>query len=343
MMLNPAARVLWRARDTVQLELGGRAVLVEGVDTEVIRQLEPRLAAQARSGAVPAAALDGAGLDGRALGGPALDTLTEGGYLWPRADRIDDERLRPPAPRLGAELTALAARHGPPAATILAVRQRFSVAVHGTGRAAAHIAALLAASGIGRLHVVDADDVRLHHAVPGGICPADEGRPFRDAVAGAVRRAAPEADVTPLPIGRRPDLVVLAFDEPIDTERREALHARGCTHLAVSLGADYGVVGPLVIPGLTSCLRCADLHRRDRDPAWSALAVQLTVPRPHGPVSDAALATIVAGAAVVQALAYLDGGEPATIEGTLEVHLPDWRLRRRSWPMHPDCECAGER
>jgi hypothetical protein len=100
------------------------------------------------------------------------------------------------------------------------------------------------------------------------------------------------------------------------------------------------VVGPLVLPGLTSCLRCADLHRRDRDPAWTALAVQLTVARRHGGASDVALATIVAGVTAQQALAYLDGGEPAVIEGTLEMQSPDWRIRRRSWPVHPDCDCG---
>ena len=31
----------------------------------------------------------------------------------------------------------------------------------------------------------------------------------------------------------------------------------------------------LVIPGVTSCLGCADLHRTDRDAAWPVLAVQL--------------------------------------------------------------------
>lgn len=38
------------------------------------------------------------------------------------------------------------------------------------------------------------------------------------------------------------------------------------------------LVGPLVIPGRTSCLQCADLHRTDRDAAWPAVATQLRVP-----------------------------------------------------------------
>ncbi len=336
-MLNPAVRLLWRSEDVVQLELGARAVLVEGVDSTFMRRLGP-----ARGGAaVPAAAAPAVGDD---AAGHSLTSLAAAGYLWPRVDpdgaTDSDARLAAPQPRLAADLAALTARHGQGAAERLNARRHCAVAIHGNGRVAAHVAALLAAAGIGRVHLVDADDVRLYQAMPGGVGPADEGRRFVAAASAAVRRAAPDADTTPLPIGERPDLVVLAVDVPIDSDRRDGLHARGCAHLAVRLGADHGVVGPLVIPGLTSCLRCADLHRRDRDPAWSALAVQLTVARRHGAASDVALATVVGGITALQALAYLDGDEAAAIEGTLELQLPDWRIRRRSWPAHPDCDCG---
>ena len=53
------------------------------------------------------------------------------------------------------------------------------------------------------------------------------------------------------------------------------------------------------------------------------------------------MATVVAGVAALQALAFLDGGDPAVLDGTLELRLPDWRLRRRSWPPHPDCDCIA--
>jgi hypothetical protein len=329
-MLNPAVRVLWRSKDVVQLELGTRAVLVEGVDAAVLRTLT------GPGQTPPASALESAA-DATVH---SLTSLAEAGYLWPRARPGDDARLAPPQPRLASDLTALAAQHGERAAELLNARRHYAVAIHGAGRVAAHLAAVLGAAGIGRVHLVDIEDVRLHHAMPGGVGPADEGTRFVTAATAAVQRAAPDTDTTPLPIGERPDLVVLAIDEPIDSDRRDALHARECAHLAVRLGTDHGVVGPLVIPGLTSCLRCADLYRHDRDPAWAALAVQLTLRRRHGSASDVGLATVVAGVAALQALAYLDGGEPAAIEGTLELHLPDWRIRRRSWPVHPDCDCA---
>ena len=338
-VLNPAVRVLWRGRDVVQLELGARAVVVEGVDSDTVGLLAGRRGGHAAvAGAVPTY-----GNATRPLG-PATTALLEGGFLWPGEDVADgnaDPRLRPPAPRLAGELAALSPRHGAGSASVLLARRAFAVAVHGTGRTAAPIAAVLAAAGIGRLHVVETEPVTLRHALPGGLLPADEGRPFAAAVTDAVRRVAPDTDLTPLPIGRRPDLVVVACDEPIDAERRESLHARRCTHLTVRLNDDTGAVGPLVLPGLSSCLRCADLHRRDRDPAWGALAAQLSLPRRYGPASDAALATTIAGVAAREALAYLDGEVPATVGATLEIQLPDWRIRRRSWPAHESCECAA--
>jgi hypothetical protein len=327
--LGPATRLLWRSVDAVHLELGSRAVLVEGLEPEVVRHV----ATSGRRGAAPP-------IDEPSR--RALRALTEAGYLWPRAeDPGDDDRLAPPAPRLATELAALSARHGQRAAELLNARHHATVSVYGSSRAAVHVAALLAAAGVGRVHCAVPGDARLCHAVPGGITPADEGRNLAAAADSAVRRAAPDVNTTPMPFGEPPDLTVLALDGPVDDDRRDALHAAGAAHLLVRLGADFGVVGPLVVPGLTSCLRCADRHRRDRDPAWSALAVQLGTTRRHGPVSDVAVATIVAGVAALQALTLLDGGDPAAIDGTLELRLPDWRIRRRSWPPHPECDCAN--
>ena len=334
-VLSPATRLLWRSNSAVQLELADRAVIVDGLPASTVRRLVTTREAPAVRRASPRTA-------------PVLQTLCEAGFLWRRrpgdADNADeDERLVPPRARLAAELGALSARHGERAAEVLAARSSAVVTIHGAGRVGPHVAAVLAAAGVGHVHVAGAAVARLHHAVPGGSSPADEGQRLGVSAAAAVRRAAPEAQTGPPPADERPDLVVLAYDEPIDDDRRLALHRQDRAHLAVRVGAAAGVVGPLVIPGLTSCLHCADMHRIDRDPAWSALAVQLAVPRRGGTPAAAALSTVVAGTAAMQALDFLDGGSPATVDGTLELHEPDWRIRRRSWPAHPDCDCAADR
>jgi hypothetical protein len=204
----------------------------------------------------------------------------------------------------------------------------------------AHLGAVLAAAGVGRVHCATSGTTLLHHAVPGGARPRDEGQPASRTADRAIRAAAPATNTHVVDPDERPDLTILALDAPLDDDHRRGLHARNAPYLAVALGVDHGVVGPLVLPGLTSCLRCADLHRRDRDPAWPALAAQLSVPRRYGPVSDVATATMICGMAALQALAFLDGDEPAVLDATIESHAPDWRLRRRSWPAHPDCDCA---
>ncbi len=320
--LGPAARLLWRSEHAVQIESGMRRVRIDGVTAPSVGHLVGRGTAAAPTDTVRLQA-----------------ALVESGFLWPATTIEDDPRRAPPAPRLAAELAALSVEHGERAAEVLNARTQCTVAIHGSGRAGPQVGALLAAAGVGRVHALEHGTVRLHQALPGGLRTSDEGARFDHATAGAVLRAAPESDTTPPPLGDRPDLVVLGFDEPLDPDRRAGLHARECAHLLVRLGADNGVVGPLVIPGLTSCLGCADLHRRDRDPAWDALAVQLSQPHRATSSSQVAVAAVVAGIAAMQALSFLDGGRPETIEGTLEMHPPDIRVRRRTWPPHPDCPC----
>ncbi len=45
-------------------------------------------------------------------------------------------------------------------------------------------------------------------------------------------------------------------------------------HLHVGVAHDTALIGPLVVPGDTSCLRCVHLHHRDRDPSWPVRSVQ---------------------------------------------------------------------
>ncbi|HEU5194874.1 MAG TPA: thiamine biosynthesis protein ThiF [Methylomirabilota bacterium] len=318
-VLNPSARLLWRTAGQIQLELGTRRVIVDGIDQAAVRRLIARRGDEA---ALPASALQALAVAGFVARPPRHDTATK-------------------VPRLAAELAALHVQHGERANDVLAGRRAATVTVVGASRVAALVAALLAGAGVGHVAVSGSGDVRLHQAAPGGVQPGDEGRRFTAAATAAVTRAAPECDASPRPLHLRPDLVVLATEAPVDTGLRETLHALGTAHLVAQAGADHGAVGPLTLPGVASCLRCADLQRLDRDHAWSALAVQLAIAPKYGAPSDVSLATLVAGVAALQALAFLDGSDPATIEGTLEIQLPDWRLRRRSWPPHPDCDCGA--
>lgn len=260
---------------------------------------------------------------------------------------------RPPATRAFGSATA-AGRLGPDLASlsllaqastpleVLRRRRAAAVVVHGAGRVGVSLAALLAAAGVGRVHVVDRGPVRPGDVAPGGLAAADVDRSRAGAATEAVRRSAPEVQTGPAPPGRPPDLVVLASADPVDTELRTTLQGGAVPHLVAGVRETTAVVGPLVLPGRTSCLRCADLHRAERDPTWPVVAAQLAgVRRRREEPCDVVLATLAAAVAALQCLAHLAGDPTATAGATLELALPDWRLRRRSWPPHRRCPCGA--
>ncbi|MEO3793691.1 hypothetical protein ABGB14_26050 [Nonomuraea sp. B10E15] len=136
----------------------------------------------------------------------------------------------------------------------------------------------------------------------------------------------------------RPDLVVLAPVGALDGVLVNELTALRIPHLLASAFEGHGVVGPLVLPAESACLHCLDLTRRDHDPAWPIVTARLGG-YPAGEIAcDSTLAALVAAAATGHALAHLDGRESAVTNGTMDV-TPDWRWKRRSWTIHPQCRC----
>lgn len=141
------------------------------------------------------------------------------------------------------------------------------------------------------------------------------------------------------------DLVVLADQLTADPRLVRDLQAGGVPHLPVRVRDGVGVVGPLVLPGVSSCLSCADLHRTDRDAAWPALAAQLrevtgTADRPTLLATAAlALAQLQQIIAAVRPDAAPAPAAPATLNATVEVDVGSASIVARRWNRHPLCGC----
>lgn len=220
-------------------------------------------------------------------------------------------------------------------------RRNAVVLVEGATRVGTPLAAMLAASGVGRVSVSDPGLTGAADAVVGGLSAADEGRPRALAAADAVRRANPLTDLRPLPPGVRADLVVLARPWAASDPLVLGFQRAGVPHLVAAVRGETGVIGPLVVPGATSCLRCGDLHRRDADPRWPRLAAQLTA-RDAPPSGATVTCLLTAATAALQVLAFLDGhAAPATLDATLELRPPDLLPRVRRWSAHPACDCGA--
>lgn len=342
-MLKPALRRLWRDAGTVQIGVDPeRAVILSGVDGSAVTVLDLLdgsrdhagvLAAAVAAGVHPASAA--ALLEQLDAAGVLDDASTDAGPLA-ALDREERDRIAPDL----ASVSLL--RPGPGAALAVLDRRRSAVVqVVGAGRIGVPVATLLAAAGVGHVGVEAAGTVSASDTVPGGWQLGDVGMPVAAAVRAVVRRIAPTAGCGPVPVNRRPDVVVLVGPAGADPIRRVELVRAGVVHLAAGVREVTGVVGPLVLPGRSACLRCLDLSRADRDSAWPLLSAQLAGDGAGGiAAGDTVLAAATAALAAGQVLAALDGGRPATVNGTLELRLPEWRLRRRGWSPHPACGCS---
>ncbi|HVV75001.1 MAG TPA: hypothetical protein VHC43_03120 [Mycobacteriales bacterium] len=335
-VLKPALRRLWRDPSTLQLGVDPRhAVVVSGVgpaDRELLslldgsRDTDVALAEAGRRGQAPQ------------RGAALVDLLSEAGVL-------DDASLSAPAPtagRLAPDQLSLSLCHPGPggAARAMAARRATTVEVLGAGRVGATLAALLAAAGVGRVVVDDPSLIRPSDLAPGGVRATGVHHRRGDA-ANAVVSTMRTAD-TPAASAPGRSLVVLApAGAALAPEWLRRVRRR--PHAIVMVRETTAQIGPLVVPGRSPCLRCLELARADRDPAWPVLAAQLVGEARAVEPCDIALASAAASLAAMHLLAWIDDPDACSplIGGTLELGLAELALRRRTVVAHPDCGCRA--
>ncbi|GAB7050172.1 hypothetical protein JCM9534A_52980 [Catenuloplanes indicus JCM 9534] len=356
-MLIPGLTRAWRDETTLQLGTGTRRGIVLAPAPSAVGELLD-LVDGTRSESTLLRHAHRLGLteeEARAL----LTVLHEAGLLFGAHHFLPARLTAEIRSRLSGEAASIALGDAAPVdnpARVLRRRYAAGVAITGPGPAAGPIAVALAQAGVGRVHadltgpvlasdraggaVVD-DDHRpgtaVEHEGRTGAVTAGGGR--ARAVRAAIARVAPDVRTGPVPRGRATLVIQLGLDRPAPVlaagfaQRRQA-------HLLVGARDGTMVIGPLVPAAGVPCLRCLDLHRRDRDPAWPALAAQL-VPRPGDDPPAGGAATVLAAAAYAaeQVLAHLDGGIPETVGAATEIAGPS-RMRRRRWTQHPSCDCG---
>jgi ThiF family len=349
--LKPALRRVWRDAATLQIGLDPTHALIVGdIDDGLASWLEQLDGSREFADALKVAADCGvespkarAVLDLLAQCGAIEDAAADRAVLR-ELSTVERERLAP-------DLAALSVRDDAVdgGAAALARRRARAVTVYGAGRIGASIAVLLAAAGIGYVRVKDPGLTRPADLAPAGIAFDQLDRRRDTAAARAARRAAPSVTAALPPGQSDPDLAIVSPAGAFDRAACDRLAESAVPHLYAGVRELVGVVGPLVLPGRSSCLGCHDLHRSDRDPSWPRVAAQLAViergrqaVRAPAPC-DIILATVVAAHAALHALVYLDGGLPPIIDGTIEIAMPEGRSRRRSWSAHPACSCGADR
>lgn len=344
--LPSTLRRAWRAPGELQIGADPtRAVVLRNVSTDVAAFLAGLDGTRTLQQVLEQSDARGTATGKAARYRQVLGTLSRHGLV---IDLADDARDAAGAQHplllgpLAAEVhgRALGALKASPGAT-MRTRAAARIVVVGGRRLGPALAAVLTASGVRRISVVQSGTVTPADLVPGGPGTQDVGRARTDATNDALGRTAPGVRLTPLRAGDRPDLVVLAEPVTADADRTRMLMRTRTPFLPVVIRERRAIVGPFVKSGESSCLSCQDAVRRDLDSRWPAIDAQLrSAPGMPGDGGETALVMIAAALAAVQVLQWVDDERlPETINATLELSLPGLVLERRYWPRHDTCSC----
>lgn len=170
-------------------------------------------------------------------------------------------------------------------------------------------------------HTVDRLGWRLTEA---GLDSQQSG-PHPDAASAATQRCAT-------------DFAVVIAHYALDPEYRGLWLRRDIPHLPVVFGDTSVRIGPMIEPGFGPCLYCLELHRRDADTAWPALASQLLGLRSTAetPYLASEVATIVARMILTRG-----AGTASATAISLTIDAATGEQARHSLSRHPDCACGG--
>jgi hypothetical protein len=153
----------------------------------------------------------------------------------------------------------------------------------------------------------------------------------RSLLAGAGLRESPTAGAD----AATPTIVILADAHHPDVPQLFDGRVLDGPHVHVGARGRRAVAGPIVVPGTTSCLRCAHLHACDRDSAWPMLSIQWAQ-TPAWPI-DPLLVHLVAGFAVHLTRQFVDGCAP--LDTAIEIELGASGIRKVDRPPHALCGC----
>ena len=301
--------LVWRSDTSVEIGWPPRATRIDEVDREHVAWLLGLHGERDLASALADGAADGLrpGLMRRVLVAAMHCGLVDDAGAMPQTLRDVPLHVRD---RMASEIVAVRHLHGGTsrAREVIDRRRSAEIAIQGGGPVADAVALVLTSAGIGnvvREGAVHSGSRRHRRTALDRMCHVlcDSAHP--DAAA---------------------DPDAMALDLP---------------HLCVAVAGTRAAIGPLVLPGRTSCLRCRDLHLADADPDWPRVAVQWSARRP-GPVA-AGLAHLAGSWAALQALALVDAGPESvrvpTLDAALIVSMPAAEVSREHRPPHPLCGC----
>ena len=232
-----------------------------------------------------------------------------------------------------------------------------TVALLGVGGLGAWVAAALSGAGVGRLIVIDDDRIELSNLNRQILYREDQlGQLKVDAAAASLRAhnahlavekvcqriRGPEDLGDVMAVG--PDLVVATADwPPHDLPRwvNEACLGAGVPWIGAGQFPPRLRVGPMTVPGASSCFVCHEEMVRAEHPLYDLVAAHRGQ-RETPDSSIGAVSGVIGSLLAMEVIHFLLGAfEPASVGAAIVVDLQTLRFSRTPVPKRDDCPACG--
>ena len=222
---------------------------------------------------------------------------------------------------------------------VLARRRASRVFIESIGRVGLTITRGLESSFIGTMLTLDNSSVATSDIGPLGFETEDRGRPRVAAAKRAIQGLNLEQHSRLSRSMDTVDIAILIATDVVSPDSYAQWMRREIPHVSILFDESGVQVSPVVVPGITPCLACAEIARIEQQPDWVSIAPQLA--QLDRTLEDSAMLFFAASIALNQTLNLLDLG----IEGSDQL---SFRLERSGavssfQAQTSDCGCRSFR
>ena len=231
----------------------------------------------------------------------------------------------------------------------LSTVSRKRIGILGAGGIGSTVAALLGTAGISSLMVVDDDLVELTNLTRTLLFRENDlGHPKVDVVAReiAARNSSVTVETTRKAIDSRSavqeifancDLLVLSADTPPSIHEwvDDAFRAMSKPYITAGYVELSCVIGPLLVPPKSACLRCNRLSRGER------ALTERPLNEAYQAASYSPMNMLSASITVNEILRFLLGLRVECLDTQILIDSRDYTVRRAHWVPHAACECGA--
>ena len=225
------------------------------------------------------------------------------------------------------------------------------VVILGCGGIGNHVSSSLVAAGVGKITLVDADNIELSNLTRQFMFTEEDiGHNKAHTLKSRLLKINSDVEVDVLDLYIRSysdlsklpscDVIVLSADNPMTISSWVNSYAISHNTAFVNVGyvVDIAVVGPFVIPGKTACLECEEIFSTTNHDNYDLQVMAKKINQSNQAPSFGPINQIASGLAAMEVIKFLgEFGEMETLNNRVGVHTGNLKIEKQTANINESC------